>query len=125
MIELTPQAKEIFAEYSALKDLWQDNLEPAPIQSRTPHEFCYYQGSDLFLPIDRFIDGELVEHREFEDENYSLVGVADDVLVLLSVGGQNIIDRTNEVELPRFGMKRYEERMSDIRSQLEKLMAIA
>lgn len=125
MIELTAKTKAILCQFPRLQQLWRDNIEPPVFPSRTPHEVCFYQG-DSFEPFMRWVDGEI--DRELvkrnlrqpqSDEPYTLLVVADDIPVSLSVGDQVIIDHTDKVDLPQMTMKAHEAELADLESQLE------
>jgi hypothetical protein len=125
-IELTSKTKRVFALYPLLKEVWQDNLETPVFPSYTPHEVCRYQGGNLFLPIQRLVDGELVEHQPFDDDDdsYALLTLADDIPVTLSVGEQVIFDHSHLVDISQFKMTAYETQLAEVEVQLEKALAL-
>lgn len=120
-IQLKPETKSIFADYPELKQIWEDNIEPPTVASRTPHEVCYYMGN-TFIPVYRIVDGVLVEHNKPEEGPYTLLTVCDDVPVSLSVGEQAIFDYSDAVDLPDLSMAQQEAALAEAEAQLEQLL---
>jgi hypothetical protein len=121
MIELTPETKQIFAEYPLLKQIWEENIDPPVFASRTPHEVCHYMGGNTFIPVFRRIDGEVVEYNEPEEGPYAHLVVADDVPISLSVGDQEIFNYLHLIDMPEFKLTHYEAELTIAEMRLEEL----
>jgi hypothetical protein len=121
MIELTSKTKAIFAVYTRLKQVWEENTEAPEIVSRTPHEVCHYMGGNTFVPVFRVIDGVVVEHNAPEDGPYAHLVVADDVPVSLSVGEQECFNYLHLVDMPEMKLALQEAKLAQFKAQLEAL----